>query len=277
VVAPHRPRLTASPLFVTPKAQAVELKLSLLDSLRDLRQKQARDGDFSINFGFKGGELNQTTSAPQKVDYYSISEDVGKAADHVMQICQQLADHNPIETPTQYLGSKINGTLAPLNGAWKLLFTTAADATFSKNSTRGAARAQNVVDACRGSITNIIDFDTTPDGAEPLLKQLQVVIKAAAAGPKRVELVFRYAKARLTKFFFLKINWTLFIPVPPPFLVRFIVLIGRLLRNKKYKPPPKAFFDVLYLDDDLRIHKTGEENLFVQAKDNWEEARPLME
>ena len=30
--------------------------------------------------------------------------------------------------------------------------------------------------------------------------------------------------------------------------------------------------DVLYLDDDLRIHKTGEGNLFVQRRPLWSKA-----
>ena len=41
--------------------------------------------------------------------------------------------------------------------------------------------------------------------------------------------------------------------------------------------PPKPYFDLLYLDDDLRIHRTGEDNYFVQVKDTWEAARPLLE
>ena len=30
------------------------------------------------------------------------------------------------------------------------------------------------------------------------------------------------------------------------------------------KTPPKPFFEILYLDDDLRVHKTGQGNVFVQ-------------
>ena len=89
-----------------------------------------------------------------------------------METAEQLAKNNPTEEPTLYLGDKEKGEQSPLNGEWKLLFTTAADATFSKNSTRGDAKVKNVVDASRGRITNVIDFPSR-NGAEPLLKQLE--------------------------------------------------------------------------------------------------------
>lgn len=175
------------------------------------RAIKERDGDFSIDFGVKGGELDKKSRAPQKVNYYSISDAAGKAADAVMEIAGNLSRSNPTEEPTRYLGDKENGNMSPLDGEWKLLFTTAADATFSKNSTRGAATAKNVVDASRGRITNVIDF-ASQNGTEPVLKQLNVVIAASADGPARVALRFRYAKAVLTKFFGFKRQWSLYIP-----------------------------------------------------------------
>jgi hypothetical protein len=171
-----------------------------------------------------------------------------------------------------------------LHGAWKLLFTTAADATFdNKNSTqRGQAKVQNVVDASRGRITNVIDFCTKPDGTEPVLKQLNVIIRAKATSKTRVDLQFRYAKiVLLTKFLFFfprRCRLSLYIPVPATFITRLIVLFGRLLRRKGgFKTPPVPYFEVLYLDKDLRIHKTGEDNLFVQARESWKDALPLLD
>ena len=242
------------------------------------RTVKERDGDIPVDFGVKGGEIDKKSRAPQKVDYYSISEDAGKAADAVMNAAGQLAKINPTEEPTKYLGDKEKGDECPLNGEWKLLFTTAADATFSKNSTRGYATAKNVVDAKRGRITNVVDFASKENGEEPVLKQLNVVIGAIPLGKERVELRFRYAKAVLTKFFRWKRRWALYIPVPAPFITRLIVFFSRIFRfgRKDKKVPPKAYFDVLYLDDQLRIHKTGEDNLFVQAKDTWIEAKPFL-
>jgi len=266
-----------------PSETASSLKETLLSNIENLKNLKQRDGDFSVDFGVKGGELNETSRAPQKVNFYSISQDVGDAANRVLDTCNSLSEVSPVDEPTRYLGDKTKGTLCPLNGPWKLLFTTAADASFSSNSTRGAAKAQNVVDATKGRITNVIDFAAKEDGTEPVLKQLNVVIKATAVNKKRVELQFRYAKAVLTKFFFIPLfgkKLALYIPVPGPFITRLIVFFSRIIkfgRGGAKKVPPKAYFDVLYLDKDLRIHKTGEDNIFVQAKDSWKAAQPLLE
>lgn len=261
-----------------PGERAVGLKEELLKCVEHLRKVQERDGSVSIDFGVKGGELNATSRAPQKIDYYAVSKDVGQAADAVTACCNELALVNPTINATAFLGDRDNGQQAPLHGAWKLLFTSAADASFSKNSTRGAAKVQNIVNGPKGYITNVIDFlPREEDGKAPLLQQLNVVIGAKASSPSRVELNFRYAKAVFSRFLFLPVKWSLYIPVPATFITRCIVLFYRIFRRGQAKAPPKAYFDVLYLDDDLRIHKTGEDNLFVQARPTWKEAQALME
>lgn len=232
---------------------------------------------------------DKKTRAPQKVDFYTISEDVGKAADEVIEITSELQKCSPTQHPTQFLGDKEKGDDCSLNGEWKLLFTTAADANFSKNSKRGSASVKNVVDASKGKITNVIDFHgdsasdadtddaTTSTKKEPLVKQLNVVIGAKPVSKTRVGLQFKYAKVVFTRFFGLKRQWNLYIPVPAPLITRLIVFFSRIFRfgRKDKKVPPKAYFDVLYLDDELRIQKTGEDNLFVQAKPTWQDAVPF--
>eukprot|EP00522_Entomoneis_paludosa_P015476 CAMPEP_0172443320 /NCGR_PEP_ID=MMETSP1065-20121228/3615_1 /TAXON_ID=265537 /ORGANISM="Amphiprora paludosa, Strain CCMP125" /LENGTH=308 /DNA_ID=CAMNT_0013193523 /DNA_START=104 /DNA_END=1030 /DNA_ORIENTATION=+ len=256
-------------------SKAVELKEELLRRIDNLRTAQILGGDFSVDFGVEGGELNETSRAPQKLDFYSISDSVGYAADQILDTCEELAAMSPTAIPTEFLGDRRNGNDSPLNGPWKLLFSTAADATFSKNSTRGDAKVQNVVNARRGRITNVIDFLPGQGGETPLVKQLNVVIKAKALSEKRVELNFKYAKAVFSRFFGIPIKWSLYIPVPVPFITRMIVFFNRVFRKKNAQMPPKAYFDVIYLDDDLRIHRTGEDNIFVQAKENWDSARYL--
>jgi len=270
---------SSSPQTTTSTTTANQLKDTLIKKIVEFRELKTRDGDLSIDFGVKGGELNSTSRAPQKVDFYSISKEVGDKANEILSICEELSDYSPIGNPTRFLGDAINGDMAPLNGPWKSLFTTAADANFSKNSTRGAAKAQNIVNATKGTITNVIDFLTKEDGTEPVLKQLNVVIAATAVSAKRVELQFKYAKAVFTKFFFLKKRWSLYIPVPGPFITRCIVFLSRIFkfgRKTGAKKVPKAFLDVLYLDKDLRIHRTGEDNFFVQVRDQWDLAKPLL-
>ena len=279
---------TAVEGFSVPSSSAVntQLKADLLLRIQELRTLKERDGDFSIDFGVKGGEIDKKSRAPQKVNFYSISEDVGKAADEVIGITNELQKNSPTEHPTLYLGDKDKGNEAPLNGEWKLLFTTAADASFSKNSKRGSASVKNVVDATKGRITNVIDFeggsaadddDATSVKKEPLVKQLNVVIAAKPAGKSRVGLQFKYAKIVLSRFFGWKRQWNLYIPVPAPFITRLIVFFNRIFRfgRKGKNVPPMAYFDVLYLDNELRIQRTGEDNLFVQAKPTWEEAVPF--
>lgn len=281
-----------------------ELKKALITKISEFRELKVRDGNLVIDFGVKGGELNSTSRAPQKIDFYSISKDVGLKADEIIQLCtEKLSPISPTKEPTLYLGDQVNGNLAPLNGPWKSLFTTAADANFDKKQktpakndsnsttttaaaekkdkkTRGSAKVQNIVDATKGIITNVIDFDNNDDGTEPVLKQLKVIIRAIPVSAKRVELQFKYAKLLFTKFFFLKWKWSLYIPVPGPFITRCIVFVSRILKFWKKKDAlkkvPKAYLDVLYLDDDLRIHRTGEDNLFVQARETWESAKPLL-
>ena len=259
--------------------EAIELKQTLIQKITEFRQLKERDGDVAIDFGVKGGELNETSRAPQKIDFYSISKDVGNKAKEILEVCNQLSAYSPINDPTRYIGDKENGEMAPLNGPWKSLFTTAADANFSKNSKRGAAKVQNIVNATKGTITNVIDFLPKEDGSEPVLKQLNVVIKATAVNAKRIELQFKYAKAILTKFLWFKVKWALYIPVPGPFITRCIVFLSRIFKfgKKGAKKVPKGYFDVLFLDNDLRVHKTGEDNVFVQGKETWKDAQPLLE
>lgn len=262
----------------SPSETAVKLKTQLLKRISEFRELKSRDGDVSIDFGVKGGELNETSRAPQKVDFYAISKDVGDKAVEIMGICDQLEAFSPISNATAFIGDEENGDQAPLNGPWKSLFTTAADANFSKNSTRGAAKAQNIVNGTKGIITNVIDFETKEDGTEPLLKQLNVVIKATAVSSKRIEIQFRYAKAILTRLLFFKVRWPLYIPVPGPFITRCIVFLSRIFRfgKKGTKKVPKGYFDLLYLDEELRIHRTGEDNIFVQSRETYEAAKPLL-
>mgnify|MGYP004298134233 CR=1 FL=1 len=98
-----------------------------------------------------------------------------------------------------------------------------------------------------------------------VLEQLRVKIVATAASPTKVRLRFKSVRARVTKLFGLPLfgkRVTLVLPVPGPTLTRFLFFFSR-------KERPEAFFNVLYLDDDLRIHETGEGNFFVQERPVW--------
>ena len=88
-----------------------------------------------------------------------------------------------------------------------------------------------------------------------------MILSATAVSPNRIELIFRRIRARLNlKLFGRRFGLTLVLPVPGPFLTRILFFF------RPAKRPPPAYFDVLYLDEDLRVHKTAQGNLFVQRK-----------
>lgn len=257
---------------------AEALKKELLQKIDLLRAIQVLDGEVSVDYGVKGGEMDPQTRAPQKVNFYGISDATGCVADDILHICHQLAAFNPTKVATQAWGTPEAVEQCPLHGRWKLLFSTAADASFSKNSKRGDAIIQNEVDAVHGWMSNIIDFIPGANNTKKpgFIAQLLVRIKAKALNPQRVALEFRYAKVTFRRLFGYPKRWSLYIPVPATFITRLIVWTSRLLRRNAGPKPPKAFFDVLYLDHDLRIHKTGEDNIFVQCRPDSSRARGLL-
>ena len=180
---------------------------------------------------------------------------------------------HPTPNPTKGLGEArgFSREDCPV-GQWYNKWTTAADATFSADSKRGAATVSNIVNGASGRTTNVIEFSppvkpwlraTRKAVPPPPLESLKVVLSARAASPTRVELIFRRVRARLNLALFggrLKFGLTLILPVPGPFLTRLLFLF------RPSKRPPLAYFDVLYLDDDLRVHRTAQGNLFVQSR-----------
>ena len=236
---------------------AASLKTELYDSIARLNKLKEDEGDFSVDFGVKGGELDSDSRAPRKLDFYTISENVGRAADKVFTAVDALSAVNPTPSATSQWGTPSS----PLCGTWRLLFSTAADATFSKNSKRGAAQASNVVAEEGGRITNVIEFAPSEAGRRRLVESLRVRLGGAAAGANRIVLTFRYAVVQFGRFFRLPVRWRLYIPVPGPMLTRLLFFVMR-----RKEAPPLPYFDVLYLDGELRVHRTGEGNLFIQKK-----------
>ena len=114
-----------------------------------------------------------------------------------------------------------------------MLFSTAADATFSSSSTRGAAKPSNVVEARKGKITNVIRFASNEDGSRKLVDMLRVRISARTEGARRFILTFKYACIHFTRFFFIPLCWRLYIPVPGPFLTKLIFAVMRRRKGEE--------------------------------------------
>ena len=229
-------------------------RMALFAAIAEFRAVEQAEGKTSIDFGVKGGELDKKSRAP--ADLRNVWRGrVRVAATTVEDAITALALRNPTADATKLLGT-VEGALCPLHGAWRNVWTTAADASFSPNSTRGDAAVYNVVDGLSGQVTNHIDFLS---GA-----QFRVVLRATALSPQRVGLRFRFVKVSPPKPI-LGLIRTIVLPVPGPFITRVLSLLGR---GPKEGPPP-AYFDVIYLDDELRVHVTGQGNLFVQQRAPW--------
>lgn len=183
----------------------------------------------------------------------------------------KLSSLNPNEFATFGLGGYGGGppNKAPLNGEWKLLFTNAKDAeaparTEKKSGEKEADVAEGVkittgqrIDAAAGECINYI-YAT---GEKRPFDQLEITIKMTAIAPSRVRLDFQRGRA-------LNEN------APLPFLRDFAfsfppAFVGdalATLRGKDPKVEPPAFFDVLYIDNEVRCHRTGEGKIFVQMR-----------
>ena len=67
---------------------------------------------------------------------------------------------------------------------------------------------------------------------------------------------------RLSKFLFFPLfgrRLTLTLPVPGPFITRLLTLFSR-------KEVPQAYFDVLYLDDELRVQRDVRGDVIIARK-----------
>ena len=142
-LAPHA--LLPTGRGALPRMSATEdraaAKASLFSSISSFDEVRSRGG-VNIDFGVKGGELDKDTRAPTNLadgGFYAVSEELGKAADDVLARVDELFPLNPTPDPTRFLGTN-EGEKCPLHGCWSNIFTTAADATFSKDSERGDAK-----------------------------------------------------------------------------------------------------------------------------------------
>jgi len=198
-----------------------------------------------------------------------------KDEDLILSLVDELAPLNPNEFATfglgGYGGESSAANEAPLNGEWKLLYTNAKDAeaparSEKKNSGEmGAGKdiAEGVqittgqrIDAASGECVNYINAT----GEKRPFDELEITIKMTALGPNRVRLDFQRGRA-------LNENAPLFLKdfsfsFPPAFVGDALAT----LQGKDPKVEPPAYFDVLYIDNEVRCHRTGEGKIFVQMR-----------
>ena len=196
-----------------------------------------------------------------------------KDEEKILSLVDQLAAINPTEVPTKgLLGyNDAAGKDSPLNGQWRLLYTNAQDAEApartekSSDSKFGDEVATGVevktgqrIDAEKGECVNFIQLT----GEKKPFNQLEITIKMTPLTDTRVRLDFVTGRA-------LNDN------APLPFLKDFRFSFpppsfGDVLAKLRGLDPavePQAFFDILYIDNDIRAHRTGEGKIFVQKRD----------
>jgi len=186
------------------------------------------------------------------------SVNLGEQGTKIIELAEKLSKLNPTPNPTYgWKGYKEGNpkTDCLLNGNWKLAFTTGADATFRENPVRGKTITSQDANASEGTFTNVIDFE------KGNIEGFRVVVEGDATSDECVDLTFKKVVIlRKKRFpFFLK---KIVIPLPSfkslNKIVRFLTR-GRNNRNR-------AYFKVRYLDEDFRMHKTGDDNWFIQKR-----------
>jgi hypothetical protein len=176
--------------------------------------------------------------------------------EQTIELINQLAAENPSGAPFADWKSANVPKGTGLDGTWELQFTTGADATFRKTEKSGAAKTYQEIDASKGMFVNCVDFDS-PDAK---LKGFRVYVAGKKLSDTEVQLKFRAVKllrrSRLLK--------SVVIPLPPSWLLRGVAKLAS--RGKAKLSDRGAGFQMLYLDEDLRMHKTFDGQYFVQSR-----------
>ena len=203
----------------------------------------------------------------------------------VLSLVEQLATLNPTTVPTLGLQGYKNApaSKAPLNGKWKLLYTNARDAEAPARTEKnqqdepfGDAVASGVevqtgqqIDAATGQCINFIRLSsaTATNDSKNTRKQLpfdrlDITIQMTPLSDTRVRLDFLKGRVQNPKAPLSALRDVSF-QFPPVALGNFLTRV----RGKNPLVEPPAYFDVVYIDQDLRAHRTGEGKIFVQQRD----------
>ena len=199
--------------------------------------------------------LSQSQGILASDSFKQMKLDVGVTGNKVIELAEQLSLLNPNPNPT--LGFKEYGGVSAkenmLNGQWKLRFTTAADASFAATEERGVVNTSQVIDAEKGTFTNVVDFE------KGKLHGFRVVVNGEPLSNTDIQLAFKSVKlireSRLPRLFG-EITIRL-----PSRLIRWLAA-----RNRPKDERNAPYLSLKYLDEDLRIHTTDSNNWFVQSR-----------
>lgn len=237
-------------------ATTESLRRQLLEKCDMFKKKQKSIWDISdeslsasnTSVGLFGSQSRAEDAIPMTV----LSEEI-------VSIIEQLSKINPTTRPTEHFGNNITGERSLLDGFWKLRFTTAADATF-KPGKRGPATTLQQINGTTGVFRNIIEFNEN-NGS---VRSFNVIVQGEVLDDYNVALTFQKVVIyRQPKYLFKKLLSQITIPLPNfNLLEKFTRRKDKLKERRKDLPS----FKILYLDDDLRIHRTAQGQYFVQSR-----------
>ena len=242
-------RRTSAVVLSTP-----DVKAQLLTSCEEFKAAQEAQWAEEAAAGVPDSKTPLQAESIANIDVTGASTKLSSLRNATVDLIDQLAQSNP--TPAPFAGFREAGGGNKLSGSWKLLFTTGADATVRPSKDKGAATVYQEIDGDKGYFVNCVDFDA-PDAK---LRGFRVVVKGKRLSDTEVQLYFRRVKL-LRRSRWLK---SIVIPLPPSWLLRAVA--RRASRGKAELSDRGAGFTLLYLDDDLRMHRTFDGQYFVQQR-----------
>ena len=176
----------------------------------------------------------------------------------ILRLADELRAVNP--TPD------VVADFAKLAGDWRLEFTTAPAREVPDEAATGVRTYQTVAldppgdgggGRVGGVIYNVIDRGLPARG-------LRIAVGAEPTRPDRVALDFRTIEASNDRF-----PRRVTLRFPPRALFRALFRLGKFAKGEPFDErefKELGHFDVLYLDDDLRIQRNSEGNLFINSR-----------
>lgn len=251
-----------------------ELKAALISSARAFKEAQEEkwEAEADIESTFATAEdtgakatvseqvVDERLASPLKAEGFGnvelgYDDKLGELRNETVALIEELSTRTPTSVPLAGWREK-KGDACKLEGTWRLLFTTGADATFRKTNATGKAVTFQNIDSRKGYFVNSVDF---PSSSGPL-RGFRVVVKGVRLSDTEVQLKFRRVKLLRSSRFFRK----LIIPLPPSGFLRAIARWAS--RGKGQLSSRGAGFEMLYLDDELRCHKTFDGQYFLQQR-----------
>ena len=181
--------------------------------------------------------------------------------DECIALCETIATISPPTAPfINWMNPATRPSSNPLDGRWALRFTTAPDATFKPSLKLGNATTTQTVDSKLGTFTNEIDFDGS--GTSKLLGLRVIVDGRPVEGTNEVQLKFRKVTL-LRRSRFPRLFGTLSARIPTISSLSALARLFRVNGGLRTRRPTKT---ILFVDDNMRIHKSSTGAYFVQSK-----------